>query len=440
MTRVLAILAITGCNDAVTLAISGDRPIPDGIDAICVGIADDAENGGTFGRAYRLEGKLARLPQTLRVEPGDAASAFAWVRGDRGGVPAVRAGRRLDFGDDVTLSLDVCQRGAAGTPREIGALAGPANARLVASQGGQGEVVVAIGAETAILDARDGALVAEPGPEPPSGTTLGAIAVDIDGDCDDDVVVVSTGEAPTIWRRDGKTFTEVGNLGDAPVAAIAAADIELDGDLDLITGAGTTLRVWRNDGGGGFTIDDGALLAEGRLTSIRALALGDLDGDGNADLVVGQAGDPLRAWLGSASGSFSSAEAVLAPVPLNVAALQLADVDGDFDPDLAVAVTGAPLRIYIARDGRLEDQSFVKLPQPPPSASAIAIGGWDGGCEIDAVLASATGGSSLRGRDGGFDAEADLPAATDVVMIDLDEDGDRDVVLSTPDGARWLAR
>ncbi|HEY5933717.1 MAG TPA: hypothetical protein VIU61_03760, partial [Kofleriaceae bacterium] len=100
MYRVLAMLAAAGCNDAVTLAISGDRPVPDGIDAICVGIADDAAGGGSFGRAYRLEGELAQLPQTLRVEPGEASSAFAWVRGDRGGVPAVRAGRRLDFGDD----------------------------------------------------------------------------------------------------------------------------------------------------------------------------------------------------------------------------------------------------------------------------------------------------------------------------------------------------
>jgi len=33
-----------------------------------------------------------------------------------------------------------------------------------------------------------------------------------------------------------------------------------------------------------------------------------------------------------------------------------------------------------------------------------------------------------------------LGAANDVVMIDLDEDGDLDAVIATPEGVRWLAR
>ncbi|MBA3394675.1 MAG: hypothetical protein H0T89_18660, partial [Deltaproteobacteria bacterium] len=78
---VVALTASVGCGDAVMLEIDGDRPVPQGLDAICVGVADTRESGGQFGRAYRLNGKLASLPQTLRLEPGGTDSALAWVRG-----------------------------------------------------------------------------------------------------------------------------------------------------------------------------------------------------------------------------------------------------------------------------------------------------------------------------------------------------------------------
>nr|MDQ3367205.1 VCBS repeat-containing protein [Myxococcota bacterium] len=166
-------------------------------------------------------------------------------------------------------------------------------------------------------------------------------------------------------------------------------------------------------------------------------------GDTNPDLVVGQAGGPLAAWLGEpgGTGSFLPADAVVPPVPLDVVALTLADADGDFDPDLAVAVRGAGMRLYVDREGHLEDQSFVRLPQPAPRATAIAFGGWDTGCEPDAVIAAATESSALRGEPGGaLVADAAGPGASDVVMVDLDDDGDLDAVLATPEGVRWFAR
>jgi hypothetical protein len=427
------------CSDAITLEIASDRPIPTAIDAICVGVADPAPGGGQFGRVYRV----ASLPQTLRVEPGAAASAYAWVRGDRGGVPAVRAASAVDFSTDITLELAKCANGPAGAPAVTGGVVGPANARLVASQGASGTIVVAIGATAEVIDVRDGTLVTGPAPAPPAGTVLAVIAADLDGDCDDDLIVATDGAPPALWRRDAATFTEIGALGTTTVAAVAAADVDRDGAVDVITGGGGTLALWHNDGGGVFTrLPASALSGGGRVRSISALALGDLDGDGNPDLVVGQAGDPLVAWLGEpgGTGSFRAADAAVPPVPLDVARLVLADADGDFDPDLAVAVRGAPMRLYIDRDGRLEDQSFVRLPQPAPVAHAIALGGWDETCAPDAVVASDSGGPTLRGRSDALEAEGPAPAATDVVMTDLDDDGDLDAVLAGADGVRWLAR
>jgi hypothetical protein len=446
--RWMALVGILGgCNRDITLEVASDRPIPQGIDSVCVAVADASSGGGHFGRLYRLEGKLATLPQSLRVEPGSADRALAWVRGDRGGVPAALAAQHVDFGSDVTIALDACVRGPAGAPQPVGAAVGPANARLAASEGQGGTLVVAAAAgEIDVVDARGGKLVITSAklPAPPPGNPVALIAADLDGDCDDDLVIVTDGAPPELWWRKSDTFVDGGAIGTAPVSAVAAGDVDGDGHVDLVVGSGGTLALWRNDGAGNFAADPSALSGGGLVTAVSSLALGDLDGDGSPDLVVGQAGGPLAAWIGSSGGAFAPSTGVVPAVPLDVERLVLADADGDFDPDLAVAVRGGPMRLYIDRDGVLEDQTFVRAPAPPPppTVHAIAFGGWDDGCPPDAVLASDAGTPSWRGQTGGAFAvdTTSSPPATDVVMVDIDDDGDLDAVFATAGGVQWLAR
>ncbi len=210
------------------------------------------------------------------------------------------------------------------------------------------------------------------------GVVRDAIAADLDGDCDDDLVIATSDGPPVFWLRSGAAFLEGAALDGSSVDALAAADLDRDGDVDLITGAGTVLRVWRNDGSGAFTEDPAALSSDGRVQSIRALGVADLDGDGNPDLVVGQAGDPLRAWLGDSggSGSLFAADAVISPVSLDDARLTLADVDGDFDPDLAVAV--AVRRCISTSTAKACSRSrrsrgSASRPSPPGSRSAAGV-------------------------------------------------------------------
>ena len=425
-----------GCNDAITVAVTSDRPIPTAIDTMCLGVADTAHGGGQFGRAY----PLATLPQSLRVEAGHADHALAWVRGDRGGVAAAFASAPLDFGHDVTLSLPSCVVGPAAGPKLIGDPVGPVGAKLAASEGLGGTLVVAIGPSGAsIIDARDGALVAIDAPAPPTGTPLAVISADLDGDCDDDLVIVTDAAPPTIWIRDGDGFSDGGTVGTAIVAAVAAGDLDRDGDTDLVLGYANKLLVWLNNGAGVFT-NAPLITVGGRVSAVSALAFGDVDGDGYPDLVVGQAGAPLAAWLGD-GGMLVPATSVVPPVSLAVESLAFVDADGDFDPDLAVAVKGEAMRLYIDRDGHLEDQSFVRLPQPAPIAHAIAIGGWDDGCAPDAVIAADAGAPTLAGQpEGGFAAADPAPPAGDVIFFDIDDDGDLDAILATDRGVTWLAR
>jgi hypothetical protein len=441
VSRFVAVVAsIAGCSDAITLEIASERPVPSAVDAICVGVADRAPTGGHYGRLYPLKDQLATLPQTLRVEAGSADAALAWVRADRSGVPTYVATADLDFAGDVTLTLPKCPVGRGGTVAAVGAPVGPPGALLAASHGQGGAVVIAVAQDRAVILAANGSgLVARDAPTPPPGQPLAVIAADLDGDCDDDVVVVTNGAAPVVWERDGAELFAGESLGNSTMSAAAAADIDHDGDTDLVLGGGAALQLWLNNGAASFTHAPQALSAGGRAAVISAVALGDVDNDGHADLVVGQAGPPLVAWLGT-GGRFEPNDAVIPAVPLDVERLTFTDADGDFMPDLAVAVRAMPMRLYVDRGGALEDQSFPRLPKPIPIARAIAFGGWDQGCEPDGVIAADAGAPTLTGVPGKFEAGDAAPAATDVVMIDLDGNGSLDAVISTAEGAQWLAR
>jgi hypothetical protein len=438
--RLVVTCALAGCNDAVTLAITTDKPIPEGLDGMCVGVADSSTGGGHFGRHYALSERP--LPQTLRVDPGGASSALAWVRGDRGGVPVQLASAHLSFSDDVSLALDACAHGPAALPAKRGDAAGPASALLAASEGQGGVVVVAAGASAQVVDAHGGALVARDAPALPAGTVKAIASADLDGDCDDDIIVATDAAPPEIWLRDGDHFTDHLAIGSSAASAIAVGDVDGDGDLDVIVGGGASLVLYLNDGGGNLTAEPSMLSAGGHATAISALALGDIDGDGVPDLVVGQSNAALAAWHGSTGGQLTYSTAIVPAVTLDVERLVLVDADGDFDPDLAIAVRGAPMHLLIARGGRLEEQSFPLLPAPIPTVHAIAIADWDDGCYPDAVLATDAGNPTWKGDPGGmFAPEASVaPAASDAIMTDIDDDGHLDAILSTPNGAIWLAR
>ena len=134
---------------------------------------------------------------------------------------------------------------------------------------------------------------------------------DLDGDGDLDAVVGNgpdnvdyPGEPNRVWLNDGagrfrdsgQRLVSTGMSGWEVTHAVALGDIDGDGDIDAVFGDALFLNfrssdtVWINDGAGQFT-----LYAEPRLKPegdhfvgrSEAVRLGDLDGDGDLDLFVG---------------------------------------------------------------------------------------------------------------------------------------------------------
>lgn len=119
---------------------------------------------------------------------------------------------------------------------------------------------------------------------------------DIDNDGDLDLYLGGYARGDFLFRNDGAgRFTHDAAFVAPEHKELAAggvfADFDLDGDLDLLfENYGTGISLRRNDGTGRFApVDDPSLAA--RIASYSGTATGDLDNDGDIDVVIGNWGD-----------------------------------------------------------------------------------------------------------------------------------------------------
>lgn len=216
--------------------------------------------------------------------------------------------------------------------------------------------------------------------------------------------------------------------GRALYQHITAADIDDDGDLDLlVAGFGNHLSrrgafnhflsnegernlLFINQGGLRFTEEGAARGLTGTRFSYVA-AFFDLEGDGDEDLYVANDFGPNELWLNDGSGRFSAAP----PGPMvengQSMGLTVGDFDGDQRLDLYVSnmYSKAGKRIVPLAEGLLKPETFQAL-------QGLAAG--------NALYTQADAGFASKASDLGI---AKAGWAWGQAHFDLENDGDRDL-------------
>jgi hypothetical protein len=167
--------------------------------------------------------------------------------------------------------------------------------------------------------------------------------VDNDGDVDLMVSGYNNGQFVKLYTNDGNgLFTEVTTTNFPPVSsgAIQFNDVDSDGDQDVfISGftifVGNVGQLWMNDGTGNFTLSTSNTFEGANNGNI---ALADIDGDSDDDVLMtgyGDLGRIAKLYTNDGTGTFTL---VASPFPgVQQGAIAFGDVDLDQDMDLVIA-------------------------------------------------------------------------------------------------------
>jgi len=285
------------------------------------------------------------------------------------------------------------------------------------------------------------------------GTNLEGDDTNLEGDTTNNVPTVSLATLETgplgFTTGGGTTFDSL-VATTFQAGASALSDLDNDGDLDIVmlgydTTAGSNTSstyVGLNDGSGNFTYS----LAITNNLYMGRMAVGDVNGDGIADIVFAEnsaTAQPI--YFGDGAGGFSQSSQIISTTGGTNGAnnVALADFNGDGLNDMFVNID-AGIKVFLNAQNAEAPGTFTDTGQSLTSTKTnqsyrgLAVGDIDGDGDIDAVTGSwaenmdiwindGNGTFSNTGVLGTGRLNTSAGASNGVDMGDLDGDGDLDI-------------
>ncbi len=271
---------------------------------------------------------------------------------------------------------------------------------------------------------------------------------DIDQDGDVDILSANLNARSRIWLNNGAAglfglaaTQSIGSESDIS-RQIAAGDVDGDGDLDVVVGNNGVNRLYLNQGGAAPFVGVTASAIGSETDDTRAVLLSDLDRDGDLDLLTGNNGIN-RVYLNNGSSDpFGGVSALnIGAESDNSYALAVADINQDGYPDVISANAFANNRLYLNSTTAFPFLGAIPatLSSDSDDSRAIVLADLDGDGDVDAAVANVGASNKLYLNDGDADpfssaailiGSADTDNSHDLALGDLDQDGDLDVVVA----------
>ena len=385
--------------------------------------------GQLLVQARRFDEAIKLLRPAVEAEPFNATAAYGLA------TALVRSGAT----EEGRLAMERFQK-----LREGGYAVTFSQAYL--EQGRYAEAIASTGAEAGLVkDATpDVRFTPVAGPSTAAAADGAVTLADLDADGDLDLIEADA-KGLRLSRNDKGTFTAfaLDAALSAPATAAVAGDADNDADADLLILRPAGLSLLRQDPGGTFVDVTAAAGISPPAGPLRTAAWLDSDHDGDLDLVVG--GGSLTLWRNTGKAVFEdvTAAAGLAGIPA-VAAMVPTDYDNRRDVDLLVVLASGRPRLYRnMRDGTFKDVAtdVGLVVEGTPTMAAAADVNKAGDVDLFFARAGSPGAlatSDGRGRFTIADADAATRDARAAMFLDYDNDGLLDLVAVAPAGVRLI--